>query len=91
MGRRRYLAFLAIAAALVASYHLLHAPTPSSRYHALFLTLGSNARAAALVDKLQDNGVFFDHFKNSIKRMGQIGVLTGASGQIRNKCNVVNS
>uniref|UniRef100_M8CWZ4 glutamate carboxypeptidase II n=1 Tax=Aegilops tauschii TaxID=37682 RepID=M8CWZ4_AEGTA len=47
MGRRRYLAFLAIAAALVASYHLLHAPTPSSRYHALFLTLGSNASAAA--------------------------------------------
>ncbi|XP_037455476.1 peroxidase 56-like [Triticum dicoccoides] len=54
-------------------------------------TLLTNARAAALVDKLQDNGVFFDHFKNSIKRMGQIGVLNGASGQIRNKCNVVNS
>lgn len=54
-------------------------------------TLLTNGRAAALVDKLQDNGVFFDHFKNSIKRMGQIDVLTGASGQVRNKCNVVNS
>ena len=47
MGRRRYLTFLAVTIALVASYHLLQAPTPSSRYHALFLTLGSNASAAA--------------------------------------------
>jgi N-acetylated-alpha-linked acidic dipeptidase len=47
MGRRRYLTFLAIAMALVASYHLLQAPTPSSRYHALFLTLGSNTSASA--------------------------------------------
>ncbi|KAL6626168.1 hypothetical protein ACP70R_029894 [Stipagrostis hirtigluma subsp. patula] len=51
----------------------------------------TNARAANIVDKLQEPGVFFDHFKNSIKRMGQIGVLTGSSGQIRKKCNVVNS
>lgn len=54
-------------------------------------TLLTNARAAAVVDKLQDPGVFFDHFKNSIKRMGQIGVLTAGNGQIRKKCNVVNS
>ncbi|RCV25529.1 hypothetical protein SETIT_5G174100v2 [Setaria italica] len=53
-------------------------------------TLLTNGRAANIVDKLQDPGVFFDTFKNSIKRMGQIGVLTGANGQIRNKCNVVN-
>jgi len=45
-GRRRFLAFLAVTAALVASYQLLE-PTDSSRYHALFLTLGSNATAAA--------------------------------------------
>ncbi|RLN22044.1 peroxidase 27-like [Panicum miliaceum] len=53
-------------------------------------TLLTNGRAANIVDKLQDPGVFFDAFKNSIKRMGQIGVLTGANGQIRKKCNVVN-
>ena len=53
-------------------------------------TLLTDARAANIVDKLQDPGVFFDAFKNSIKRMGQIGVLTGANGQIRKKCNVVN-
>ncbi|CAM0882793.1 unnamed protein product [Alopecurus aequalis] len=47
MGTRRYLTFLAVAITLVASYHLLQAPTPSSHYHALFLTLGSNASAAA--------------------------------------------
>ncbi|KAL6614546.1 hypothetical protein ACP70R_036816 [Stipagrostis hirtigluma subsp. patula] len=46
-GRRRFLAFLAVTAALVASYHHLLAPTPASRYHALFLSLGSNATAAA--------------------------------------------
>ncbi|RLM92987.1 glutamate carboxypeptidase 2 [Panicum miliaceum] len=45
-GRRRFLAFLAVTAALVASYRLLE-PANSSRYHALFLTLGSNATAAA--------------------------------------------
>ena len=54
-------------------------------------TLLTNGCAAALADKPQDNGVFFDHFKNSIKRMGQIGMLTGGSGQIRKKCNIVNS
>jgi len=53
-------------------------------------TLLTDGRAANIVDKLQDPGVFFDAFKNSIKRMGQIGVLTGANGQIRKKCNVVN-
>ncbi|TVU20817.1 hypothetical protein EJB05_30414, partial [Eragrostis curvula] len=51
----------------------------------------TNDRSANIVDKLQDSGVFFDSFKNSIKRMGQIGVLTGTNGQIRKKCNVVNS
>lgn len=45
-GRRRFVAFLAVTAALVASYHLL-APANPSRYHALFLSLGSNATAAA--------------------------------------------
>ncbi|BAD61331.1 putative cationic peroxidase isozyme 38K precursor [Oryza sativa Japonica Group] len=54
-------------------------------------TLLTDGRAAALVDKLRDPGVFLDHFKNSIKRMGQIGVLTGAAGQIRKRCNAVNS
>ncbi|PUZ56819.1 hypothetical protein GQ55_5G366900 [Panicum hallii var. hallii] len=53
-------------------------------------TLLTNGRAANIVDKLQDPGVFFDAFKNSIKRMGQIGMLTSANGQIRKKCNVVN-
>ncbi|GJM93187.1 hypothetical protein PR202_ga09723 [Eleusine coracana subsp. coracana] len=47
-GRRRFIAFLAAAAALLASYHVLLAPPPAaSRYHALFLTLGSNSTASA--------------------------------------------
>uniref|UniRef100_A0A0E0FSX3 glutamate carboxypeptidase II n=1 Tax=Oryza nivara TaxID=4536 RepID=A0A0E0FSX3_ORYNI len=44
--RRRFVAFLAISVALVASYHHL-APAPASRYHALFLSLGNNDTAAA--------------------------------------------
>jgi N-acetylated-alpha-linked acidic dipeptidase len=46
-GRRRFLSFLAVAAALLTSYQLLLVPAPASRYHALFLTLGSNTTAAA--------------------------------------------
>uniref|UniRef100_A0A0E0DZ27 glutamate carboxypeptidase II n=1 Tax=Oryza meridionalis TaxID=40149 RepID=A0A0E0DZ27_9ORYZ len=44
--RRRFVAFLAISVALVASYHHL-APAPASRYHALFVSLGNNDTAAA--------------------------------------------
>ncbi|CAL4947523.1 unnamed protein product [Urochloa decumbens] len=46
-GRRRFVAFLAVTAVLVASHHLLAPPASPSRYHALFLSLGSNATAAA--------------------------------------------
>ncbi|KAH7654255.1 Peroxidase protein [Dioscorea alata] len=54
---------------------------------AALLTDGSSSN---LVDKLLDSENFFKAFKNSIKRMGQIEVLTGTNGVIRKKCSVVN-
>ncbi|XP_060668979.1 peroxidase 56-like isoform X2 [Ziziphus jujuba] len=48
--------------------------------------------AANIVEELGANSdKYFSEFAQSMKRMGAIGVLTGSSGEIRKKCNVVNS
>eukprot|EP00257_Ricinus_communis_P025309 XP_025012723.1 peroxidase 24 [Ricinus communis] len=44
-----------------------------------------------IIDELLDSGKFFTEFAQSMKRMGAIDVLTGSAGEIRKKCNVVNS
>ncbi|KAK7860309.1 peroxidase 24 [Quercus suber] len=51
----------------------------------------TNNEATNTVDELLDSQDFFTEFGQSIKRMGAIEVLTGSSGEIRKKCNVVNS
>nr|XP_010914386.2 uncharacterized protein LOC105039804 [Elaeis guineensis] len=51
----------------------------------------TNQRSVHIVDKMLNTEKFFHAFKNSIKRMGAIEVLTGTNGQIRKKCSVVNS
>ena len=38
----------------------------------------------------QDTFAFFEDFQNSMLRMGSLGVLTGASGEIRRNCRTVN-
>ncbi|KAH1096595.1 hypothetical protein J1N35_013516 [Gossypium stocksii] len=38
----------------------------------------------------EDPLTFFEDFKNSMLKMGSLGVLTGADGQIRGNCRVVN-
>ncbi|GAV88453.1 peroxidase domain-containing protein [Cephalotus follicularis] len=38
-----------------------------------------------------NQGLFFNDFANSMIKMGNIGPLTGANGQIRTNCRVVNS
>ncbi|KAH7573642.1 hypothetical protein JRO89_XS03G0185200 [Xanthoceras sorbifolium] len=43
-----------------------------------------------IIDELVESEKFFTEFGQSMKRMGAIEVLTGTSGEIRNKCNVVN-
>ena len=51
----------------------------------------TNNEATNTVDELLDSQDFFTEFGQSMKRMGAIQVLTGSSGEIRKKCNVVNS
>ncbi|KAL6971370.1 peroxidase [Sarracenia purpurea var. burkii] len=46
--------------------------------------------ASNVIDDLLDSKKFFDEFACSIKKLGAVGVLTGASGEIRKKCSVVN-
>ncbi|KAA8548533.1 hypothetical protein F0562_000200 [Nyssa sinensis] len=48
-------------------------------------------RSSNIVDEILSSGKFFKKFSHSIKKMGAIGVLTGTSGEIRKKCNVINS
>ncbi|XP_043709681.1 peroxidase 24 [Telopea speciosissima] len=60
----------------------------------LFLSdasLLTDKSSSHIVDKMLVAGKFFTEFGQSMKRMGAIGVLTGSSGDIRKKCNLVNS
>nr|XP_023925182.1 peroxidase 1-like [Quercus suber] len=62
--------------------------------HGLFQSdaaLLTNNEATNTVNELLDCQDFFSKFGQSMKRMGAIEVLTGSSGKIRKKCNVVNS
>jgi len=51
----------------------------------------TNIGAANIVDELLDSDDFFTEFGQSMKRMGAVDLLTGSFGEIRKKCNVVNS
>ncbi|KAL4202556.1 hypothetical protein AMTRI_Chr02g221650 [Amborella trichopoda] len=44
-----------------------------------------------LVNELQNSNDFFTEFKKSMKKMGDIGVLTGNVGEIRKICSKINS
>ncbi|KAJ4722275.1 Peroxidase [Melia azedarach] len=50
----------------------------------------TNKGSSNIVDELVDPDKFFTEFAQSMQRMGAVGVLTGNSGEIRKKCNVVN-
>ena len=50
----------------------------------------TNKGSSNIVGELLDSGKFYTEFAQSMKRMGAVGVLTGTSGEIRKKCNVVN-
>ncbi|QHO06400.1 hypothetical protein HN51_065259 [Arachis hypogaea] len=51
-----------------------------------------NASTTAIVNNFSANQtLFFEAFKASMIKMGNIGVLTGTNGEIRKQCNFVNS
>ncbi|KAL1358841.1 hypothetical protein AAHE18_04G062400 [Arachis hypogaea] len=51
-----------------------------------------NASTTAIVNNFSANQtLFFEAFRASMIKMGNIGVLTGSNGEIRKQCNLVNS
>lgn len=50
----------------------------------------TNKGASNFINMLLDSDRFFMEFGRSMMRMGAIRVLTGESGEIRKKCNVIN-
>ncbi|KAL3517506.1 hypothetical protein ACH5RR_020095 [Cinchona calisaya] len=51
----------------------------------------NDTSASSFVELLINPSVFLSEFRRSIVRMGNVGVLTGQSGEIRLNCSVVNS
>ncbi|EEC69412.1 hypothetical protein OsI_38572 [Oryza sativa Indica Group] len=50
----------------------------------------ADRRAAALVHGLTDQDYFLREFKNAVRKMGRVGVLTGDQGEIRKNCRAIN-
>jgi peroxidase len=55
----------------------------------LFSTSGADT--IAIVNSFNNNQtLFFENFKASMIKMGNVGVLTGSQGEIRKQCNFIN-
>ncbi|KAK4847954.1 hypothetical protein QYF36_009604 [Acer negundo] len=50
----------------------------------------TNKGARNIAKELTNQDKFFTEFAQSMKRMGNIGVVTGSSGEIRKKCGIIN-
>eukprot|EP00253_Pinus_taeda_P008214 PITA_08214 len=50
----------------------------------------TNFASKANVDNQRNQSEFFENFKLSMQRMGEIGLLTGSAGEIRKHCAFVN-
>ncbi|TVU49984.1 hypothetical protein EJB05_01333, partial [Eragrostis curvula] len=47
--------------------------------------------AAGMIHRLtRRRGYFLEEFRNAVRKMGRVGVLTGRKGQIRRNCRAVN-
>ncbi|KAM0913053.1 hypothetical protein ACQ4PT_012415 [Festuca glaucescens] len=51
----------------------------------------TDRRAVGMIHALTKEGHFLKEFKNAVRKMGRVGVLTGDQGEIRRNCRVVNS
>ncbi|XP_062201700.1 peroxidase 3-like [Phragmites australis] len=51
----------------------------------------TDRRAAGMIHQLTRKGYFLEEFKNAVRKMGRVGVLTGGGhGEIRRNCRAVN-
>ncbi|KAJ1265563.1 hypothetical protein BS78_08G085400 [Paspalum vaginatum] len=50
----------------------------------------TDRRAAAMIHRLTRRGYFLEEFRNAVRKMGRVGVLTGDQGQVRRNCRAVN-
>lgn len=51
----------------------------------------ADRRAAGMIHRLTRQGYFLQEFKNAVRKMGRVGVRTGAArGEIRRNCRAVN-
>ncbi|XP_047046294.1 peroxidase 3-like [Lolium rigidum] len=51
----------------------------------------TDRRAVGMIHGLTKEGHFLKEFKNAVRKMGRVGVLTGDQGEIRRNCRVINS
>jgi peroxidase len=51
----------------------------------------TDRRAAGMIHRLTRQGYFLQEFRNAVRKMGRVGVLTGDEGEIRRNCRVVNN
>ncbi|CAL4891905.1 unnamed protein product [Urochloa decumbens] len=50
----------------------------------------TDPRAAGMIHRLTKQGYFLEEFRNAVRKMGRVGVLTGHHGEIRRNCRAVN-
>ncbi|KAL6622734.1 hypothetical protein ACP70R_032613 [Stipagrostis hirtigluma subsp. patula] len=50
----------------------------------------TDRRAAGMIHRLTRQGYFLQEFKNAVRKMGRVGVLTGDQGEVRRNCRAVN-
>ena len=51
----------------------------------------ADRRAAGMIHRLTRQAHFLREFRNAVRKMGRVGVLTGEHGEIRRHCRAVNS
>jgi len=50
----------------------------------------ADRRAAGMIHRLTRQAHFLREFRNAVRKMGRVGVLTGERGEIRRHCRAVN-
>lgn len=51
----------------------------------------TDRRAAGMIHRLTRQEHFLEEFRNAVRKMGRVGVLTGHHGEIRRNCRAVNT